>query len=224
MSNNPWRSLNKTIQNSLSGKLEDIAPWLFQKDKAFKSWYEKYYQKSPQSSIKNPAKRKAVYPEWYFNHALSSEERNSLLCVSSKLGKEGIWARIKKIAWVGNTGNILFYPENNAKAFHSYLLNNGYGDWWFASSGSKWDWGVRSRLRGCQLHFRGKSSSDKVEGHIDINNPGDPSKGEVTGAIGELAGALTHKLEDDYRRSSTHKPFLIRYALSKQGIRVPLVN
>jgi len=224
MHNNPWRSLSKIVQNALSLPLEGIAPWLFKKDKSFQAWFDRYYKRSARHAARIPVKRISVYSEWYFNHALSPSQRNSLLCVRAKMAKEKLWLYMKKLSWIGDTGNVLFQPNNNATAFHRYLLANGYGDWWFASSGSKWDWGVRSRFRGCQLHFRGKSSSSDVEAHIDINNPGDPSSGRVSGPLEEHTGAIIHKLEDDYRRSATHKAYLIQAALLKQGINVNLVR
>ena len=216
MNNNPWRTLNSAIQSSLAALLQNISPWLFKGDKKFQDWYDTFYAKK--------AKKKVVYPEWYFNNALTPDERNSLLCVHAKMEKEQIWRRIKNLVWVGDTGNILFNPHNNSKAFHNFLVNNGYGDWWFASSGSDWDWGVRSRFRGCQLHFRGKKTSDKVEGHIDINNPGDPQTGEVTGPVSELPDAIVHKIGDGWLRSYTHQPYKIKDALSGQGIKVPVVK
>lgn len=223
MRNNPWRTLNTKIQYSLFGPLEDTAPWLLKK-REFHEWYEKYYQRKKPFNTGITVNYKSAYPEWYFNHALTSAARNSLLCVHAKMEKEDLWKFIKTIIWVGDTGNILFNPVGTTKFFHNHLLNNGYGDWWFASSRSNAEWGVRSRLCGGQLHFIKISDKEAVDGHIDINNPGDPSEREVTGAISEIGDAIYHLRKDSFDRENTHRPHQIRYALLKQGIKVPLTK
>lgn len=209
---NPWRCLSTELRSSLLAPLTGIAPWLL-KDKSFLLWVKKYY-----AGI-NPT---TVYPEWYFNHKLSNVERNSLLCVLMKMKTEKLWSRVETILWIGDTGTMDFYPRGDAMNFQQYLSSNGYGDWWGANTDSNWNWGVRSRLRGCQLHFRGNKGSRKMQGHIDINNPGDPGKTEVSGRMAELGGAIKHWWEDSGgARKSSHTPEKIRTALQKQGIVVP---
>jgi len=118
----------------------------------------------------------------------------------------------------------------SSEAFRQFLLMRGYGDWWLASHNCKW--GVRSRFRGAQLHFRGGSQlhfrgfqqdATRVNVHIDINNPGDPVTpgGSATGCAKELPAAIRHLLEDDHRRGVTHVPAKLRAALEAGRISIP---
>jgi hypothetical protein len=222
---NPWRSLSVGQQIALSEPLTNIEPGVFNNDDSFRLWTNRYYGNLVNGS-QSVFNRKIVYPEWYFNHKLSSAKRNSLLCVQVKMTSERLWSYVKTITWIGDTGNLLFEPKVSSTEFQQTLLANSYGSWWLARrlSSKGGDWGLRSRLSGCQLHFRGNVDSQVVEGHIDINNPGDPGLNDVSGPLAELPDAIRHLIYDDCRRDTTHTPNQIREALLKQGIVVPKVR
>ena len=231
--NNPWRMLDPKIQNDLQRQLldDDVYTWFgnsstVPKDipgaRSFNDWYNQYY--GPSSPRKGTVDRKSVFPEWRFNHGLTFEQRNSLLCVYGKLKAEGLWSSVKSVHWVGATGEILFVPTTSPEAFRQFLLTRGYGDWWLASHNCKW--GVRSRFRGAQLHFRGiQGDVKRVNAHIDIHNPGDPTApgAASTGWLEELPQAIQHLSEDDHRRAVTHVPTQLRTALEAEKIRIPKV-
>lgn len=102
-------------------------------------------------------------------------------------------------------------PAQPPQGLRQFLTSRGYGDWWLASHKCKW--GVRSRFRGAQLHFRGpRDDPNKVNGHIDINNPGDPTTpgAKPTGALAELGQAMRHSWRDDTNRGTTHGPAQLR--------------
>jgi hypothetical protein len=169
-----------------------------------------------------------VYPEWRFNHqaepdgksGFSTAGRNSFLCVYAKLKSEGLWSEIRSVRWVGETGEITFFSHKGSVPLHEELLRRGYGDWWRA--GGESPWGVRSRLRGAQLHFRGFSSAtDPDNVHIDLHNPGDPSPDEVSDPLAELPGAILHFVEDLHNRHESHTWHRLRAALEAQKIWLP---
>lgn len=167
-----------------------------------------------------------IFPEWWFNHILTSRERNSLLCTLTKLRIENLLDRVKDLTFVGQSCEIDFEPTRGSEDFHQYLLQNGYGDWWSArKSGHRC--GVRSRFQGLQLHFRCKNS-DIVNAHIDSFNPGDPPKGPPTGGARELGDAVEHFVADSVNRSITDDPILVRgklvFQAYEKGIAVPRVH
>lgn len=229
--NNSWRMLAPEVQSELQTQLldDDVYTWFgnsgtvpkdIPRARSFNDWYNQYY--GPSSSRKGIVERTSVFSEWRFNHGMTFEQRNSLLCVYAKVKAEGLWTSIKSVHWVGATGEILFVPTMSSEAFHQFLLMRDYGDWWLASHNCKW--GVRSRFRGAQLHFRGfQQDVKRVNVHIDINNPGDPATpgGPATGWAKELPAAIQHLLEDNNRRGVTHVPAKLRAALEAGRISIP---
>lgn len=214
---NPWRELDKKLQQELAQVLVDPRRLGFALSK-LKQWHKTYY------AGKN-VPLKQVYPGYRWNHEFTSAERNSFLCVKAKMERDGLWSHVKTIDWIGSHGEMLFYAKKGQKMFHRYLLTHGFGDWWFAN----WDndvWGVRSRFRGAQLHLRGKRKpAEIIEVHIDLHNPGDPKTGGPSGRLSELPGAIRHlKLDDPPTRNVTHTPDKLRAGLKSQKIVVPQVR
>jgi len=71
-----------------------------------------------------------LYPEWRFNHQVerdgsgfTREGRNSFLCVYAKMKREGLWAEVKTVRWVGPNGEILFTAQRGDGALPSYKVN-----------------------------------------------------------------------------------------------------
>jgi hypothetical protein len=228
MSQNAWAMLAANVREDLRNKLTD--PDVYgdygnadngRKDvpgaRSFNDWYKQYYV--PPGGLRPRVERLKVFAEWRFNHALTSDERNSFLCVYAKVKAEGLWEQVKTVNWVGDRGQILFVPVLTQDALRDLLRSSGYGDWWFASHKCKW--GLRSRFRGTQLHFRGEGEK-RVNVHIDIHNPGDPTTpgAEPTNALEELGQAITHSRLDDKQRGSTHTPPQLRAALNAAGLAV----
>ena len=234
LKSNPWKALGSQdpgLQGALIGPLLERYFVEVRLSKDFQEWVGKYYAEEAICNSKSSFNEGAVYPEWYFNHELSPVKRNSLLCVSKKMMREGLWSHVKRILWCGSNGEIDFYSKEDSSAFYKYLLSNGYGDWCFAK-GKDDEWGVRSQRKGCELHFRGsKNDRQKMNGHIDVHNPGkailsdyipDPGRPEM-GISPETPDPVIHHLEDKIKRASTHTPDKMRAALRGQGIGVPRV-
>lgn len=169
-----------------------------------------------------------VYPEWRFNHQVepdghsgfSGAGRNSFLCLYAKLKHEGMWDEVSTVRWVGETGEMTFFPRRGSRGMREYLLSRGYGDFWLAGKDSPW--GLRSRFRGAQLHFRGFDRAAEPDNvHIDLHTPGDPKSGEATGPLEELPDAIMHFVEDLHNRQASHKWPNLRQALIAQGIEPP---
>jgi hypothetical protein len=227
MGANPWHSLSSYWQDELRVRLNGSKQyeWRARSDQ-FKDWYTNWYGAGAKPPPKMPVSAGHVFPEFIFNTILTSDERNSLLCVLAKMKQENLFKFVEQIGWIGDSANMLFWPTGGAGLFVRHLLQNGFGDWWAASYGKKWDWGVRSRFRGCQLHFRGNNGhSTAVEGHLDMNNPGDSTEpgAKPSGALAELGQAISHKWNDDWFRAGSHSPDQVRGALRAQGISVPAV-
>jgi hypothetical protein len=230
---NPWRLLAPDVQQALRVALLDpeVYSWYAGNNaknvrkevpgaRPFGGWYDEYYRKPLGSAVNE----KSVFAEWRFNHALTLPERNSLLCVYAKLRAEQLWEQVDTVYWVGATGEILFVPTQPPDALKQFLCKRGYGDWWLASHNCKW--GVRSRFRGVQLHFRGPHDKPRmVNAHIDLNNPGDSTTpgAKPTGAFAELGQALRHSWRDDTNRATTHTALQLRAALAGSGVAVPSV-
>lgn len=196
----------------------------------FEKWLATYH-------LARDCEPRDLYPEWRFNHQVEPDQRsgfstagrNSFLCVYAKLKHEGLWEEVKTVRWVGESGEITFFPRRGSPALQALLLERGYGDWWRAGQDSPW--GVRSRFRGAQLHFRGfnsETSPDNV--HIDLHNPGDPaptageSQAVTSGFLQELPDAIAHFVEDLHNRHQSHTYQHLRAALAEQGIPLlPLV-
>lgn len=169
-----------------------------------------------------------VYPEWRFNHQVepdgqsgfSPAGRNSFLCLYAKLKHESLWDEVSTVRWVGETGEMTFFPRRGSRGQQELLLSRGYGDFWLAGKDSPW--GVRCRFRGAQLHFRGFDRTDDPDNvHIDLHNPGDPQDGEATGPLEQLPDAIVHMIEDLHHRRSSHTWPQLRRALQDQGIWLP---
>jgi len=155
----------------------------------------------------------------HFNNKLTNDQRNNLLALFAKLDHEGLWSKIQTITWIGSSGSIYFRPKMSEVYFKSLLSRKGYGDWWRASKGIYW--GVRSRFRGPQLHFKKYNmNSPSYEVHIDLNNPGDPKNGGKTNAIEELHTAYKHLIVDKNHRDKSHKPCALHVNLCIDNIPV----
>jgi hypothetical protein len=190
----------------------------------FQRWYTTHFP----HRVGDP---RDAYPEWRFNcqvepdgkSGFSMAGRNSFLCVYAKLKHEGLWHLIKSVRWVGETGELTFFSDLSSAQVQSYLLTREYGDWWLAGKDSPW--GVRSRFRGAQLHFRGYNQATEPDNvHIDLHNPGDPPTGDPTSVAEELPDAIRHFVEDLHNRPQTHTWDKLRAALTEQGVALlPLV-
>jgi hypothetical protein len=226
-SSNAWRALAHSLGvpdttdvvkiPDFSSVLLDEARYAADRD-PFQKWYAQYL---PHRS----GDPRDAYPEWRFNSQVEPDGksgfslagRNSFLCVYAKLKHEGIWPHIKTVRWVGETGEITFFADRTSAEMQQLLLGRGYGDWWMA--GKDTPWGVRSRFRGAQLHFRGYNSTTEPDNvHIDLHNPGDPPTGQQTGVLEELPGALQHYFEDLHNRRQSHTWDQLRQGLIEQGV------
>ncbi len=236
---NPWRTLAHSMGLSDTTevvKIPELQDVLLEEvrfgadQQPFHSWYAANF---PNRS----GDPRDLYPEWRFNcqvepdglSGFSQAGRNSFLCVYAKLKHEGLWKHVKKVRWVGETGEITFFADRSSVELHQVLVSSGgngssqassgpvYGDWWLA--GKDTPWGVRSRFRGAQLHFRGYNKDSEPDNvHIDLHNPGDPADGPPTGVVQELAGAVVHWAEDLHNRRQSHTWDKIRQALLDQGV------
>jgi hypothetical protein len=156
-------------------------------------------------------------PVW---DGLNVDQRNHFLILYSKLKSQSLWSEVSSVTWTGPQAVALFHTVRPESEFRELLLNGDYGDYWSASRSARW--GVRSRFRGAELHF--KASRDLSPGtlnvHMDLHNPGDPKRGEATDWYQELFGALLHFQLDLRERAATHTlPALVR-ALRNEGIPV----
>jgi hypothetical protein len=228
--NNAWRTLAQALGLPHTGPvvlIPDLQEVLLDEVRygydqgPFREWFERY-------SFGPSVDPRDVYPEWRFNHQVevdgksgfSAAGRNSFLCLYAKLKHEGLWSEVRSVRWIGETGEMTFFSKKGSGSLQEQLLARGYGDWWSASKESPW--GVRSRLRGAQLHFRGfRSETDPDNVHIDLHNPGDPSPDVVTGPLEELSGAIEHFIEDLHNRHESHVWRRLRDALEAQEIWLP---
>lgn len=206
--------LNADVRRELCPALarsHDYQAW--KTSSAFLKWYAGWYKgrKHPNG---RPITPDEVFPEFIFNDAMNVLQRNSLLCLWAKLHSQWIWGYIKSVEWVGGSCEMNFIAWFTP-GLKRYLLRLGYGTYMFASALGKWDWGLRSRHQGCQLHFRGMNQPDrKTEVHVDRNNPGDS---------GDPLLGLYHLIADKSYRYSQDNPTRVRQELGSQGITVPLV-
>lgn len=239
--NNPWRTLARDLNiphttevvqiPDLQGPLLDEVRYGYDRE-PFQKWLAAY----PAGRSVDP---RDLYPEWRFNNQVEADGksgfsqagRNSFLCVYAKLKYEDLWTEVQTVRWVGETGEMTFFAKQGSTALQGLLLGRGYGDWWLASKESPW--GVRSRYRGAELHFRGFHSSTEPDNvHIDLHNPGDPpprqaggsDSSETSGPLGELPGAIMHFVEDLHNRHNSHEWPKLRAALIDQGIWLPPVS
>lgn len=151
--------------------------------------------------------------DWF--DGLTTKQRVTLLVLRAKLSAEGLLPVVSKLVWVGEEGQVLFAAAHDRETMARVLADQGYGDWWGASSET--GWGMRSRWRGAQLHFRGyKDGSMNV--HLDLRNPGDPKNGPATSGFAELGEALQHEYVDVRHWHETHTPDALLMAMHVNGI------
>lgn len=239
---NPWRTLAREL--SIPHTTEVV--WIPDLQEALLDEVRYGYDRAPfQQWLDTQAPGRSVdprelYPEWRFNHQVEADGRsgfsqagrNSFLCLYAKLKDEDLWSEVATVRWVGETGEMTFFAKRGSAALQDFLAERGYGDWWLASKESPW--GVRSRFRGAQLHFRGFLSDTAPDNvHIDLHNPGDPPPAaepaddadgiDTSGALRELPGAVLHFVEDLHNRRHSHHWQALRAALVRQGIWLPPV-
>ncbi len=131
--------------------------------------------------------------------------RNVLLTLYARLGP--LWSHVKRITWVGERGEMLFEPQDDGR-LQTALLASGYTASYFAKGG-KDRWGLREpNVETAGLHWRGKSGG-KVEVHIDLHPP--------------ILTGLWHKIQDDWRRSTTHTPESLRAGVESLGTYIPVL-
>jgi len=199
---------------SLDRSRPAAARWDRQKEiHAFGLWFNQWYAGTA-------VQPQDVWPEWRFDSGWSGfnlEGRQCFLCVHAKLQREHLWNEVQTVLWVGDHGEMNFVPTRPVEALRCDLLSRGYVTSWFAGWGDGWDWGLRSRLAGVELHFRGRRAQNTVNVHIDLHNPGARPGAEPSG----LREAMDHKLLDEVRRTQTHAWYHLMTALAYQGIRVP---
>jgi hypothetical protein len=228
--NNGWRSLAKGLSiphdtkvvriPDLHEALLDDTRFAWDRE-PFLAWFHTHFDDGDIDP-------RDVYPEWRFNHQIepdghsgfSMAGRNSFLCLYAKLKHEDLWSEISTVRWVGETGELTFFPRRGSRGLQQHLLSRGYGDFWMA--GKDTPWGVRCRFRGAQLHYRGFDDPEQPDNvHIDLHNPGDPPTGAPTSAMEELPGAILHMVEDLHNRHTSHTWPQLRSALLAQGIALP---
>lgn len=130
--------------------------------------------------------------------------RNVLLILYARVGP--LWNHVKRITWVGESGTMDFEPLNEVSLFAA-LLTRGYTASYFAGLGNRW--GLREpNVETAGLHWRGRPGG-KVNVHIDLNPP------SWTG--------LWHKIQDDWRRGTTHTPDSLRAGVESLGTYIPVL-
>lgn len=130
--------------------------------------------------------------------------RNVLLTLYAQIGP--LWSHVKRITWVGESGTMDFEPQNEGSLLAT-LLARGYTTSYFAGLGNRW--GLReSNVETAGLHWRGRPGG-KVNVHIDLNPP------SWTG--------LWHKIQDDWRRGTTHTPDSLRAGVESLGTYIPVL-
>jgi hypothetical protein len=228
---NPWRLLPASAGRDIQDRLKDPQRYEWSQE-WFRQWVQRFYSKTPPHL-------EELFPEWRFNHGFAYEldrvndpefghaavayaQRNSFLCVYAKLRKEGLWYWVQTVFYAGADGSVHFRPAGGAVELKHYLLTlttnkeHDYGDWWRANHEPGWDWGLRSRLQGAQLHFRGRESGPGdlrplVNVHLDLHNPGNSDN---------PATALGHHRQDLKKRKETHTVTALQEALRAQGVEV----
>jgi hypothetical protein len=224
VANNPWRMLAKDLGGlqytgdvvripNLSEVLKNPTRYSYDQ-KPFQNWVIQYYP--------SPITLYDVYPEWRFNNEVAGgftkEGRNSFLCIYAKLEHEDLWSEVKTVFWVGRTGEMLFVPDKKSEELRNSLVKQGYGDWWHAQDCGD-VWGVRSPLRGTQLHFREpKDPKGVINVHIDLHNPG-VRKGIPSPE--DINYAARHLILDKTERPKTHVWSKLREALEQQDVDLP---
>lgn len=173
-----WGRLTAAERDALVGPLQSLPPQPGHTE-PFDAWRARVYGELP------VPEREARAERGY--DGLSHGQRVALGCLVAKMTRDAVWRFVRAIRYVGQDGVLLFEPSLEPAALQRALAARGFGPWWAAGRGRPW--GVRSRLRGLQLHFRGGSP---VNVHLDLENPGDPQSGEVTGAFGKLRLAWRH--------------------------------
>lgn len=181
----------------------------------FERWYKARYKK-PLPGSKEA--RNSAYASYYYNEVMDPLQRVSLSCMAAKLSSEGLWPAIQSVNFVNDQGVFLFTPVGGQATLKKTLEKKGYGDWWAASKGNPW--GVRDHEQGVQFHIRGSDSDDKVNIHLDLDNPGDPP-GRTSSPLAELPGAFSHLFGDLWGWEKTHTAPEILRQLERSGIKVP---
>jgi hypothetical protein len=206
---NPWQTLNSNARRDLIQPLFDYKCFEQGDRTAYNAWYQMYYKGVGARPAEAPHELDH-YAEWRFNHRLNHEERNSLLCVYAKMKREDLWKFVKSIDWVGQYGELLFWPTLSQADLQLFLTTHDYSNAWMASRSGK-EWGLRSNRDGVELHFRGqKDGEGSVNVHIDLHNPGKTD---------DVGIALQHKYSDDWMRKKTHTVRDLSNGLIKQGVR-----
>ncbi len=202
----PWWRLPSGTRADLTAPFQviELRP---ERREPFDAWFEERYAGTPVSE-------RDALAEWGFGR-LGSDERTSLLCVHAKMKSDEVWSVVGPIQWVGDGGVLLFEPSMPDALLQRFLSDEGFGDWWAASRDSPW--GMRSRFRGVQLHFRG---GPIVNVHIDFVNPGDPPGGGTTSWLEELALGAEHFIVDLQNWSENHTTDRVLREVRDSGIEV----
>jgi hypothetical protein len=129
-----------------------------------------------------------------------------LLVLYARIGPS-LWSHIRQITWVGERGEMEFIPEDERRLIVA-LFAEGYTTSYFAGLGNRW--GLREpNVDVAGLHWRGMPGGNIVNVHIDLHPP------SWTG--------LWHKIQDDWRRSTTHTPESLRAGVERLGTYIPVL-
>lgn len=224
-----WSQLGKVLQEDLKTRLTNLNSLRetternnqLPRTKALQSYRAWLTSAHPESNRPDNPPDMTYYPEWFFDHALGVQERQTLLYVYAKLKHEGLWNYVATVTAVENNigGSIYFTVAPSDTALTAYLKKHGYGSWWLPAiaDGGKWRWGLRYKEQGSQLHFRGDPSG-LVQAHVDLNAPGQ----EIPIlSLFNAWGALHHMDQDLINRDKTHTTNKVAGGLEKSGIRLP---
>jgi hypothetical protein len=156
----PWQSLKAVVRQDLYGPIYNSKEWgWFEKNRQFIAWCEKRLQANAGSLSSRQCRR--LFPEWWFDVRENRSQRNTLLCLYAAMKQDNVWQYVQALDWVGMGASIRFRASPGGRDLKTRLMKHGFGDWWLASLRGEegWQWGLRSRFRGCQLHFRGMNNA-----------------------------------------------------------------
>jgi len=206
-----WWRLPPAVRSDLVGPFQSLHLHP-DREEPFAAWFAAKYGGTPVG-------RRAALAEWSFGR-LERPEQVSLLCLHAKMKADEVWRFVGALRWISpGSGTLLFEPTGSQDGLRRALEAREFGDWWSAGRGRPW--GVRSRWRGVQLHFRGSDDPTAVNVHIDFVNPGDPP-GRVTSGLEEAGLAWRHYRVDYEGWSDNHVTERVLREVRAAGYTVPL--
>jgi len=211
----PWWRLLPETRAEFTPRLTGLLYPQAGKPEEFGDWFTKTYGGTKVTE-------QSARAEHIFD-TLDRDHRESLLALYAKLVKENAWEFIGKISYVGQSGDINFYPDQgDTVRLRKGIAKLGYADVFRASDNA--DWGVRSLKAGVELHFKTTSKEPgKMECHVHIDffNPAseDAARDYAT-ALRAAYKAGEHIYKDLYDWAENHTTDEVIKKVEAQGIKV----